>query len=189
MSDRDKKTGHIYDGIEELDHPAPNWFMLLFYVTIVFGLGYSVYYLLGDGPTLTQEYERSRDAEEYARYQSASSTGAPRALTESELATLAKDAGQRSRGQVSFQAKCASCHGSVGQGGIGPNLTDPYWLHGGRLTEVAATITQGVADKGMPPWGPVLPPAEVNALVAYIHGLAGTHPAGAKAPQGTLFRE
>ena len=187
--DHEVKTGHVYDGIEELDHPTPNWFMKLFYASIAFAVGYSAYYLLGEGPTLTQEYERVRDAEEYLRYQTASASGVQRALSESELLALVKDPGQRSRGQSAFQAKCSSCHGSVGQGGIGPNLTDPYWLHGGHLTEVVATITRGVADKGMPPWGQILNNGEIHALVAYIRGLAGTNPAGAKAPQGTLFKE
>jgi cytochrome c oxidase cbb3-type subunit III len=95
-----------------------------------------------------------------------------------------RDAAVRKRGQESYQAKCAACHGTQGQGGIGPNLADEYWLHGGKLIEIVATITDGVPAKGMPPWGPVLSPEEIQSAAVYIRSLLGTNPPNAKASQG-----
>jgi cytochrome c oxidase cbb3-type subunit 3 len=183
-----KRTGHVYDGIEELDHAPPTWFMLMFYAGIVFGIGYFFYYVIGDGPTLTKEYERARNAEEYAQYELAAKSGGPKTLAESDLKALLKDEGKKKAGLASFQSKCASCHGNQGQGGIGPNLTDAYWIHGGKMTEVLAVITKGVPDKGMPPWGPILSAEEVQALTVHVRTLAGTRPPGAKEPQGTLVK-
>lgn len=183
-----KRTGHVYDGIEELDHPSPNWFMALFYVTIVFGVFYALYYMVGEGPTLAEEYRRAKDADDYAVYENQIRTGPAKLVSEDELRTLLKNSAIQSKGAASFQAKCTSCHGSQGQGGIGPNLTDSYWLHGAKLTDVFKTISQGVPEKGMPPWGPLLSSDEVQALTIYVRSLAGTRPAGAKAPQGSLVR-
>jgi cytochrome c oxidase cbb3-type subunit 3 len=182
------KTGHIYDSIEELDHPPPGWFRALFYVTIAFGLVYFFHYTFGEGTTLTEEYRRTKDAEEYMLYQRQASSGPTKTLSEDELVAFVKDSSKGNKGLLSFQTKCASCHGSKGEGGIGPNLTDAYWLHGGKMTEVLATINNGVPDKGMPPWGPLLPAEEIQALTVFIRTLAGTNPPGAKAPQGSVFK-
>jgi cytochrome c oxidase cbb3-type subunit III len=183
-----KKTGHIYDGIEELDHPVPNWFRALFYFTIAVGIVYFFHYTLGEGPTLTNEYRTAKDAEEYALYERQAKNGGAKAFSEDELRVLVNDTAKKTLGATAFQVKCATCHGAQGQGGIGPNLTDPYWLHGGKMTEIIATISQGVPDKGMPPWGPILSGEEIQALTVYVRILSGTKPAGAKAPQGTLIK-
>ena len=82
-----------------------------------------------------------------------------------------------------------ACHGDKGQGGIGPNLTDDYWLHGGKLAQIAATITNGVSDKGMPPWGPMLSGEQIKSLAVFVKSLHGTNPPGAKAPQGELEKD
>lgn len=183
-----KTTGHIYDGIEELDHPTPNWFMVLFYLTIVFGIGYFFHYTLGDGVTLVQEYHRDKDAEEYALYERGVKTGVTKVASDDELKVLLKDPAKRTLGSTTFQAKCASCHGARGMGGIGPNLTDAYWIHGGKMSEILTTITQGISEKGMPPWGPVLSEEEIQAVTVYIRSISGSNPVGAKAPQGTLVK-
>lgn len=182
------RTGHIYDGIEELDHPTPNWFQALFYISIVFGIGYFFHYNIGEGPTLVNEYEEAKMAEEYAIYERQAKTGGQKRLSETELIAFVNNPERKNLGATAYQAKCAACHGAQGQGGIGPNLTDEYWLHGGKMTEVLATIAQGVPDKGMPPWGPLLSTEELQGVTVFIRTLAGTKPAGAKAPQGELVK-
>ena len=67
--------------------------------------------------------------------------------------------------------RCAACHGPEGQGLVGPNLTDEYWLHGQKLAEIRHTIEVGVPDKGMVPWKDQLKPEEIEALWLYV--LAG----------------
>ncbi len=182
------KTGHIYDGIEELDHAVPNWFASLFYLCIAFAAGYFFYYSVGEGPTLRQEYERSRLADEMEQAAQLAKTGGVKSLSEDDLKAMAKDPEKIKLGAVTFQAKCLSCHGAQGQGGIGPNLTDAYWIHGGTLSAQMVVIQSGVGDKGMPPWGAILSADEVHSVVAYVHSLAGTHPPGPKEPQGELFK-
>jgi cytochrome c oxidase cbb3-type subunit 3 len=174
-------TGHNYDGIEELDNRLPNWWLATLYGSILFAMGYFGYYVLGTGPTLAKEYETQKAEAEYAAYLRGDSKKGP---TEAELLAVFKDVSRRKAGQAVFAARCVACHGEHGQGGIGPNLTDDYWLHGAKLTEMSHTITEGVADKGMPPWGPVLKEPEIQSVVAYIRSLKGSHPAGAKASQG-----
>ncbi len=180
------RTGHVYDGIEELDHGIPAWFQVLFYSTIIFGVGYFLYYGIGNGPTLTAEFEKNQLELEYSIYQQglANPGSAKKVQTESELVALVADASIRKGGHQAYASKCASCHGAEGGGGIGPNLTDDYWIHGAKMTDLVKVISEGVADKGMPAWGQVLADSEVTALAVHVRSLLGTKPAGAKAPQG-----
>ena len=79
--------------------------------------------------------------------------------------------------------RCLPC--DKGQGIIGPNLTDDFWIHGkGTLMDIAAVITSGVPEKGMPPWGPVLSADELRDVAVFVHSIHGSNPSGAKAPQG-----
>jgi cytochrome c oxidase cbb3-type subunit 3 len=102
---------------------------------------------------------------------------------------MVKDSAKVKAGKDLFQVRCVACHGASGQGLIGPNLTDEYWLHGGKLTDISNTITNGVSDKGMPPWGPVMTADQIHSVVAFIRSIRGTNPSGAKAPQGELYKE
>ena len=181
-----KLSGHVYDGIEELDHSLPKWWVNLFYLTIVFSAGYFAYYEMGEGPTILTEYERSKNQTELLAF--AETQAIPQA-TEDELRALLKNTGKLKLGREIFLAKCASCHGNLGEGGIGPNLTDDYWIHGGKMTDIAKTISEGVLDKGMPPWKAVLKPEEVQTVTAFIKSIRGTNPPHAKGPQGDLIKE
>jgi cytochrome c oxidase cbb3-type subunit 3 len=179
--------GHDYDGVQELDNPPPTWFNLLFVLTIVFGAAYFGYYQLGPGKSQSEELaavQRAEREEEAKRTASDPTLSAPD--TDETLLALTRDPARLAEGKTSYATKCASCHGSLGQGGIGPNLTDAYWIHGGKPTQLAAVITNGVAEKGMPPWGPLLARKEIQSLTAYLRTLQGTNPPGAKAPQGEL---
>jgi len=173
---------HNYDGIQELDHMLPRWWLGLFYATIVFGAFYCGYYLAGMGPTPQQEL-----AAQMLSYEKAKLAAAPAASADNSDALLAafKDPSKLKAGAAVFAGKCIPCHGDKAQGVIGPNLTDDFWLHGeGSLKDIAKVVTNGVPDKGMPPWGPVLTPEELTSVVAYVHSLHGTNPPGGKAPQG-----
>jgi mono/diheme cytochrome c family protein len=87
-------------------------------------------------------------------------------------------------GEAIFQSICFACHGKGGGGGIGPNLTDDYWLHGNSTKDILLTIKNGVPEKGMKSWKYDFGPADIGKLVAYIRSIKGTQPANAKAPQG-----
>lgn len=181
-----KLSGHNYDGIEELDNSLPNWWINLFYLTILFSIGYFAYYYLGEGPSLLREYIREKDAIETVALQESLKV---KSVSEEDLRALLKKPDRVQSGKAIFQTKCVSCHGAQGEGGIGPNLTDDYWIHGGKMTEIVQTISKGVPDKGMPPWSPMLSQDDIHSLSAYIKSLRGTQPPNAKPPQGVLVSE
>jgi cytochrome c oxidase cbb3-type subunit 3 len=186
MTEENKIAGHAYDNIEELDNPLPRWWLLTFYGTIAFSVVYFFYYTLGDGPGLTREWQKERAQLELTLSKNSGGNGP---TDENALLAVVKDLEKQKSGKSLYQTRCASCHGAEGQGGIGPNLTDNYWIHGGKPAQVLATITNGVGDKGMPPWGGMLNKDELNSLVAFVKSINGTNPAGAKAPQGDLVKE
>lgn len=178
--------GHEYDGIQELDNPLPNWWLMTFYITIAFAVVYFIYYSLGPGPDLNQELQINMAKLQEKIPQKPQGPG----LDEAKLAALAKDPGEIKKGEGVYKTRCASCHGDQGQGLIGPNLTDKFWIHGkGNLPEIAKVIKDGVSDKGMPPWGTLLKEDELLAVTAYVKSLKGTNPPGAKAPQGDEVKE
>jgi cytochrome c oxidase cbb3-type subunit 3 len=88
-------------------------------------------------------------------------------------------------GKTIFTTTCSPCHGAQGQGVVGPNLTDDYWLHGGKITDIFKTIKYGVPAKGMPTWEKQLSPKQISDVANYVKSLHGTNPPGAKEPQGT----
>jgi len=90
-------------------------------------------------------------------------------------------------GKAIFAKNCVPCHAVDGGGGVGPNLTDNYWIHGGRINDIFKTIKYGVPEKGMITWQTQLTPTYIRDVACYIKTLAGTTPAKPKEPQGTLF--
>jgi len=89
-------------------------------------------------------------------------------------------------GREIFVKNCASCHGVNGQGDIGPNLTDKYWLHGAGMTNVVKTIKYGFPVKGMISWRGLLKENQIMDVASYVLTLQGTNPPNPKAPQGEL---
>jgi cytochrome c oxidase cbb3-type subunit 3 len=178
-ADRDRLLPHAQDGIEEYDNPLPGWWVWLFWVTIVFSLGYWGYYQLGPGPSVVAVYEAEMKATAERQPKALAS-----AVTDASLAALEKDAAAMAKAKEIFATRCAPCHGDRGQGIVGPNLTDEYWKHGGQLTDFYETISEGVPEKGMVPWKTQLSPDEIAAMAAYVGTLRGTHPPNPKPPEG-----
>ena len=179
--DDDRLVGHAYDGIQEYDNPLPGWWVWIFVATIVFSAAYWGYYQLGPGPSVVAEYEaEARIASE----QAAALAAKAGVQSDETIAAVARDTGAMAKAKETFVARCAVCHGPQGQGLIGPNLTDEYWLHGGRPTDIFRIITDGEVEKGMVSWKAVLSSEEIRALAAYIGTLRGSNPPNPKAPQG-----
>ena len=82
---------------------------------------------------------------------------------------------------------CAACHGQEGQGVVGPNLTDEFWLHGGDVNDVFKVVKYGVTSKGMVAWQKKLSDDQILEVSSYILSLKGSNPANAKAPQGEKY--
>ncbi|RFZ85321.1 cytochrome C [Mucilaginibacter terrenus] len=173
---------HEYDGIQELNNPTPAWFMYLFYSTIVFAVAYLLIYHVFDlGQSQYAEYKTEIVQAEIEKKIYLSK--AANRVDESTV-KVSTDPSVLAGGKGVFKQSCAPCHGDNGQGVVGPNLTDEYWLHGNKISDVFKTIKYGVLAKGMPTWEKQLSPKQIADVANYILSLKGTHPAGAKEPQG-----
>ena len=160
----------------------------MFYASIVFAVVYLVRYeVLG---AANQEMEYAQSVKEAKRELAAFKSTSKEAIIDAETVTLLTSEGDLSRGKAVFNLNCAACHIADGGGGIGPNLTDKYWILGGGIKNIFATITNGGRDgKGMVAWGKTLKPKDVQKVTSYIISLQGTTPANPKAPQGDLYEE
>lgn len=175
---------HNYDGIRELDHPLPKWWLVTFYITIIFAAYYYVHHTFFGAKTLQEEFEikvaevnaaqeewqRKNGGFNYDKYNAWIAT--PKA---------------KKIGKKKYKRKCKACHAKDGGGGVGPNLTDNYWIHGnGDAEMIYNVLNQGVVDKGMQAWKGILSDEEIMAVTAYVISLKGTSPAEPKEPQGEL---
>ena len=174
---------HDYDGIHELDHVLPRWWVWIFIGTAIFAAWYAGYYMSGHGPSPREELAAS-----LAKIEAMKPAPAPPGEgDEAALLAALKDPAKQKHGLEVYMGKCVACHGDKGQGLIGPNLTDDYWIHGvGTAKDIAKVIAEGIPEKGMPPWGPILTPDELRDTVAFIRSLHASKPAGAKPPQGEM---
>lgn len=184
--ERDILLDHNYDGIKELDNSLPPWWKYGFYFTIVWGIAYLIYFHLGSGPSSEKEYNEEVEIaqlqiEEYMKKSA-------NAVDENNV-TLASDAGSLDAGKTIYMDNCAACHGRLGEGGVGPNMTDDYWLHGGSINDIFKTIKYGVPAKGMKAWQAELSPSQIRQVSSYIKTLYGTNPPNAKEKQGDLYKE
>ena len=184
---KDELLDHDFDGIQELDNELPPWWLMLFYITIIWSVVYLLYYhVLGIGPSSAEEYqqEMARAEQLYGKQQQGG--GATAAVMDEDLKPLT-DQAALAAGKAIYTKNCVACHGPNGEGGIGPNLTDEYWIHGGSFKDIVHTITVGVPQKGMVPWGPVLKKDEIIQVASYVWSLYGTNPPNAKAPEGEKY--
>lgn len=159
----DELRHHTYDGIQEYDKRLPNWWLFTLYGAIVFAAAYWAYYHWS--AHMVPGYVRvERQIEEYQK--AALAGGA--APTDIQLWNLSRDPAVVAAGQKIYTANCVACHGPNLEGGIGQNLVDATWIHGGKPTDIYNTITKGVLDKGMPVWGPVLGAARIADVAAFV---------------------
>lgn len=106
------------------------------------------------------------------------------ATSETDIQVAINDPNNFTKGQSIFKANCTACHGINGEGIIGPNLTDEFWLNGGKDSNILNSILKGIPDKGMRSWKNELSPVEAGQIVCYIKALIGTNPPNAKNRQG-----
>jgi len=184
-------AGHEYDGIKELNNPLPKWWLATFFGTIIFAFFYFGYFQLGHAPSqderLAASLARIQGVKEQAATEAAAETPAHETAENVDVEALEHDPKVLAIGKAQFDSKCMPCHGAHGEGIIGPNLTDKYWIHSkGDLQGILESFRKGFPDKGMPPWGELIPPDEHIPLAIYVMSLQGTNPPNAKAPQGEL---
>jgi cytochrome c oxidase cbb3-type subunit 3 len=172
---------HNYDGIQEYDNPLPRWWVYLFYATIAFSVLYWFNIGVGVGPGRIARYEAEVAAAKAAH------PDAPVSSSPEQLAAMAADPTALNAGKTVFATNCASCHKPDGGGLIGPNLTDNAWIHGGTLGDIHKTVVEGVLAKGMPNWGKLLKPDQIDVVTVYVASLRNTNVPGGKPPEGTVM--
>lgn len=172
---------HDYDGIKELDHPLPKWWLITFYITIAFAVPYYLAHTFFGAQTINEELASEMKVINEKQSEYLAKKGG---FSMEEYEKIKADPGTAKLASKTYRRKCLACHGDKGQGSVGPNLTDPYWLHGdGSLESIYAVIDKGVVEKGMPEWGQALGKEGVLAVLTYMEGFLGTNIEG-KEPQG-----
>jgi cytochrome c oxidase cbb3-type subunit 3 len=181
--EKDIMLDHDYDGIKELDNNLPPWWLYSFYVSIVWAFLYMGYYHVFGGPSSIDTYQEEMElakAEKEAHMLLAKNNVDENSVEMAEGAALTD-------GKQIYTANCAACHGANGEGGVGPNMTDDYWLHGGDLKAVFTSVKYGIPAMGMKAWESDLTPVQMQNVSSYIMTLKGTNPANPKEPQGELI--
>ena len=183
----DVMLNHDYDGIRELDNNLPPWWVGMFYATIVFGFLYiGVIHFSDFGKTQVEEYEAAIIESDIAI---AAFMATQKKAVTAETAVAVVSPERMAAGAELYTTYCLACHGVYGEGTVGPNMTDDYWIHGGGIKNVFATVSNGVVEKGMIPWKTQLSPSEIQDVSSYILTLRGTNPPNPKAPEGELYVE
>lgn len=177
---------HDYDGIRELDNKVPSWWMMSFYASILFGVIYMI--RMYGTQTLPTQLEELAEANKVAAIQKEAYLKLA-ANNVDENSVKISDATGIAAGKDLFKTNCVACHGSGGEGTVGPNLTDDYWLHQGGLKDIFYTIKYGWSEKGMKSWKEDFSPSQMADIASYVSTLRGTNPLNPKEKQGELWIE
>jgi cytochrome c oxidase cbb3-type subunit 3 len=169
-----------YDGIKELDNPLPPWLKYIFYITIIISFAYLMRLVVFKDDTIIQK-------KEYSKEMAAARAKTEIAVKAEAIQSAATPMTQEqilAGGKVTFDKICYVCHGKFGEGLVGPNFTDDYWIHGNRPEDLKKIIVDGVIDKGMLSYKSQLSNKQIDQVIAFILSLHGTNPPNQKAPQG-----
>lgn len=177
---------HDYDGIRELDNKIPSWWSWAFFAGVFFSIIY-IYRMFGS-ETLPNQFQELAQANEIAAQEKLEylKKGANN-VDENTVKML--DAAGIQEGAATYAKNCVACHGDKGQGGVGPNLTDDYWIHKGGIKDIFYSIKYGWAEKGMKSWKEDFSPMQIAQITSFVSTLKGTNPPGGKEKQGELYTE
>lgn len=173
---------HEYDGIRELDNNLPPWWVWMFYATIVFSVVYLFdYHILGTSDLQIKAYEKDmvKSKKEVDAYLSKMAMN-----VDETNATLMTEKSDISTGKGIFEVNCISCHNPKGEGNIGPNLTDKFWLYGNDIKDLFKLVKFGNAN-GMPEHASKLNPIQIQQVTSFVLNLPYTK---GKEPQGTEIK-
>lgn len=199
-------VGHEWDGIEELDTPLPRWWLLTFYASILFSIGYVVVYpaipgVHGATPGIWGWTSRGALSAEMQAEQ-ARHAAVKAAIAVTPLETIEADGNLRHQaiegGKAAFRIHCTTCHGAGAAGSKGfPNLNDDDWLWGGDLASIHTTITHGVRQAAdgetrmsqMPAFGRdgILKPDQVQDVVSWVRTISRQEAASASSARGSAI--
>lgn len=194
-------TGHDWDGIKELNLPAPRWWLIVFIITCIWAFGYWVVYPAW--PTISGHTKGSFGWTEYKKLADEQQEIIERRgefveqIKTKSLAEIQNDpqlyAFALAGGKTMFKENCAACHGTGAEGNSGyPNLNDDDWLWGGKLEDIYHTIRYGIRSahdetriSQMPAFGKtgILNHAQIEEVADYILSLSGKANATAQAAE------
>lgn len=180
--EKDLLLNHEYDGIRELDNNLPPWWKWTFYLSIIFGVVYLAHFhVLKTGALPKEELAQAlaKAEEEVAAFKARARLN----VDETNVVYLLEEE-RLTAGASIYKVHCAVCHGQQGEGGVGPNLADQYWVHGGTISDVFRTIKYGVPAKGMQAWNNNLTAIQIQNVSTYIMAMQGSEPPNPKEPQG-----
>jgi cytochrome c oxidase cbb3-type subunit 3 len=181
----DVMLDHNYDGIKELDNNLPPWWKWGFYLTIVWSFVYIFHYhVFATGKLQKAEYNNELAV---AEAQSLERAEKMKDYVSADNVLALNDEGAITAGKDIYVKNCVACHGANGEGGVGPNFADEYWIHGGGIKNIFKIVTNGVAAKGMISWKSQLSPKQIQQVGSYILSFQGTKPANPKEPQGDVW--
>ncbi|MFO1175861.1 MAG: cytochrome-c oxidase, cbb3-type subunit III [Paracoccaceae bacterium] len=183
-------TGHEWDGIREFDNPMPRWWLWTFYLTIIWGIGYTVFYpawpLIHGATHGLWGYSTRQEVAADIKAFDAQNAPIEAKLVATDLKAIAADPElanyTQNAGHAIFQTWCAQCHGAGAGGAKGfPNLLDNDWLWGGTIDDIHTTITHGIRNttdpdarfSQMPAFGEILKPEEIDQVVNHVLAISG----------------
>lgn len=194
----DMMLEHDYDGIRELDNNLPPWWLGMFYISIAMSVVYMFVYHGSDiGASQIEGYELEVKEAQLAiaaynlkEIELEKAKEAEGGLTKSSVTVLTDEA-SLAKGKELFGTTCIACHGKLAEGviGLGPNLTDEYWLHGGGVKNIFNTITKGIPKTTMIAWKSSLEPEQIQQVASFILTLQGSNPPNAKEKEGEIWSE
>jgi len=178
-------SGHVWDeDIREYNNPLPRWWMWMFYLTIIFSIGYLVLYPGLGSYRGTLGWTQLKQLEEENEHAQKAYGPLYEKFAAMDVEALSKNAEALAVGQKLFLNNCAQCHASDGGGSRGfPNLTDKDWLWGGTPAAIQASITDGRTGN-MPALGAVLGESGVRDAAAYVLELSGNAHDSIRAARG-----
>ena len=161
--EKDELLDHNYDGIQEYDNDLPRWWVNIFWLTAIYSIGYILWMHVLSDETQHEKLARKLEANNTIRQEAmAASEASP--VSADDLLNMAKDPEVLARAKANWDSKCVACHLAEGQGLVGPNLTDKYYIHGGTPEDIRRVIQKGVIDKGMLAWETQMTPDEINDI-------------------------
>ncbi|ETA71285.1 MULTISPECIES: cytochrome-c oxidase, cbb3-type subunit III [Mesorhizobium] len=183
-------TGHEWDGIKELNNPLPRWWVITFYITIAWAIGYTIAYpawpMLSSATSGLLGYSSRNDVKNELAAAELAKGKYVAAIQSKTVSEIAADDALRefavAAGGATFKVNCVQCHGSGAQGSKGfPNLNDDDWLWGGKADQIQQTITHGIRFASdpdtriseMPAFGDIITPEQIAQVSAYVASLSG----------------
>lgn len=183
-ADEDPLIDHEYDGIKEFDNKVPPLLNYIMVFTVIFAVIYMLHYhVFKTGDLPSAEYSKEMRIADMQRQELIRSG----AFITEETVVFDDSPDALAIGKDLYDKNCVTCHGVTGEGLVGPNLIDDYWIHGGSIQDIFRVINEGVPEKGMISWQAQLNPKQIQDVSSYIYTLHDETFKGGKEPEGDKY--